>query len=182
MGLIKKGKDEAFDVLYRRHFGKLYVFFLRSTGDEELSRDLSQEVMIKIYRSATRYEERARFTTFLYTVARNTLLNHFRDDRWREQSANHRVGNLDAYDHALNTHPAPVPDPSQVAEEMELREMLKRALENLPENLKTPFLMAQLNDMSYREIGEVMGISEQAVKLRIFRAREFIARQIGAER
>ncbi|RMG57510.1 MAG: sigma-70 family RNA polymerase sigma factor [Deltaproteobacteria bacterium] len=180
MLLLRKGKEGAFDVLFRRHFGKLYGFFLRSTGNRHTAEDLAQEVLVRLFRSAGRYEPTAKFSTFLYTIARNVLLNYIRDSRKKDPEVDGGEGELTPFELSLETTPSSCPDPSEILEKKETLQVLEKALSEMPENLRTPFLMAQGEGMSYREIGEVMGISEGAVKLRIFRARAFLAERFDA--
>jgi RNA polymerase sigma-70 factor (ECF subfamily) len=179
MKLLSRGKGEAFDVLFRRHFQRLVSFFYRSIHDEEASKDLAQEVFLKIFRAAEKYEERAKFTTWLFTIARNTLLNYFRDSKKMDHTVNGTIKEESLYEHRIERYPSTLPDPSEIAQARELGKIVEEAVETLPESLKTPFVLSQVTGLSYQEISAVLGISTGAVKLRVFRAREMIIAHIG---
>ena len=81
MKLLSRGREEAFDVLFRRHFQRLVSFFYRSINDEESAKELAQEVFLRVFRASATFEERAKFTTWMFTIARNSLINYFRDSK-----------------------------------------------------------------------------------------------------
>ncbi len=178
MKLFSRGREEAYEVLFRRHFPRLTHFFFRSSGDRETSKDLAQEVLLKVFRSGDSYREKARFTTWLYTIARNTYLNHVRDRKKDKRVADYMVGDNTVFEHSLKTRKSSAHDPIESVSAKELNEKIGSVLKSLPESLRTPFLMAQLSGLSYSEIAGILEITTGAVKLRIFRAREIIHEEL----
>lgn len=172
MKMLSKGREEAFSVLFRRHFQRVFSFFYRSTGKEETSKDLAQEVFLKVFKASKTYEERAKFTTWLFTISRNTLLNFFRDRGKDKNILEGVVDDQTFYDMALKSTPSTVPDPLEVLEAREIEKFVESAMEELPESFKTPFILSQVNGLSYQEISEILELSQNAVKIRVFRARE----------
>ncbi len=181
MKLLSRGREEAFELLFQRHFPRIFRFFYRSLRDEETAKELAQEVLFKVYKSAKSYRQKARVTTWLYTIARNQLLNHIRDNRKSGIVVDYMVGERSAYEHSLETEPSPLSDPFEETNLREMETLIQEALTNLPESLRSPFIMSQVTGLSYREIGEVLEITSGAVKLRVFRAREMISQWIKSK-
>jgi len=181
MRLLSRGREEAFEVLFRRHFPRIFRFFYRSLGEEETAKDLAQEVLLKVYQSAESYMQKARVTTWLYTIARNRLLNYIRDTRKSRKEVDFMVGDRSAYEHSLETEHSTLSDPFEETKLREMETLIRDALTALPESLKTPFVMSQVTGLSYREIGEVLDITPGAVKLRVFRAREMISKWMASK-
>lgn len=179
MRLLSRGREEAFDVLFRRHFQRLVSFFFRSLHDEEASKDLAQEVFLKIFRASEKYEERAKFTTWMFTIARNTLINHFRDGKKSDLLVDGTVKDESIFDYSIDRYPSSFPEPSEIAQAKELGQIVQEAVESLPEPLKTPFVLAQVNGLPYQDISEILGITPGAVKVRVFRARETVIVHLG---
>ncbi|NIO17128.1 MAG: sigma-70 family RNA polymerase sigma factor [Deltaproteobacteria bacterium] len=179
MKLLSRGREEAFDVLFRRHFQRLVSFFYRSIHDEESAKELAQEVFLRVFRAKETFEERAKFTTWMFTIARNSLINYFRDSKKTAHLVMGSVSDESVYDYHLKRYPSTVPDPSDLAQAAELEVIVQEAVEALPESLRTPFVLAQVNGLSYQEIAQILSITPGAVKLRVFRARETLVAHLG---
>ena len=153
---VRRGEQDAFAVLIRRHQVPLLNFFRRLGANSE-SEDLVQDVFLRLYRYRDRYVHNAKFTTFLYTLAR-----HVWADRWRKLQRILRIqerakqemitecdGNMGRVRDAMDT---------------------QQALEQLPDKLRIVLVMSICQGLRYNEIGEALGIPEGTVKSRVFLA------------
>jgi RNA polymerase sigma-70 factor (ECF subfamily) len=174
-----RGDLEAFEGLHRRFSRPVLNFFFRLTWDRQLSEDMTQEVFVKLWKAAPRYRPTARFTTFLFQVAKNHWLNEL--DRRRRRPA---PQSLDA---APEGSPAPRDrvawsgkDPSESAVDGELRQRLEAAVASLSPKLRDVYVLAEIRGMKYREIAEALGIPVGTVKSRMHHAekalRAFLSR------
>ncbi len=162
----------AFEVMVERYQHRLLGVLAHLIGRVEEAEDLTQEVFLRVYRARKGYRPRAKFSTWLFTIANNLALNHLRG-KGRHPSV--ALGG-DA-DGSMGLHSAEeaVPGrestPSTQMRKVELSEVVREALEGLGEDQKLAVLLNKFEDMSYLEIAEVMGRSEAAVKSLLARAR-----------
>jgi len=161
---FRDGDAAAFDELYRRHRPGLYRYFIRQTGSAPLAEELYQDVWMKLIRAKDRYEVRAKFTTYLYHMAHNRLIDYYR--RKSPELANSFV---DEDGESLweqmpedATH-----EPDQVVERQFKMEELKQAIDTLPEAQKEAFLMREEAGMSLDEIAEATGVNRETAKSRL---------------
>ena len=154
------GEEQALNELVDRWQQPLVNFFYRSLRDVEQAEDLTQVVFIRLYRAAPRYRPQAKFTTYLFHIARRLLINEYRR-RQRKP--------LEAVD---PTELSAVDDDTTARNVREIEEAFERALLDLPENHRTAILLLKQQELSYQEIAATMGASESAVKTWIFRARK----------
>jgi RNA polymerase sigma-70 factor (ECF subfamily) len=169
---IKEGDLKAFSELVRRHERPLINFFYRQTWDKHRAEDMAQEIFLRLYRAMDRYDPRAKFTTYLYTMARNLWI-----DRIRSVMAQPKVASLDnrvggSETEARELIPINTPEPGDAAERIEEMEDVRRALNQLPEEYRVVVLLAEFQQMRYQEIGEVLGIPVGTVKSRMHHAIE----------
>jgi RNA polymerase sigma-70 factor (ECF subfamily) len=140
--------------------------------------DLAQEVFLRVYRSRASYEASAKFTTWLYRIATNLGMNYIRDTR-HERPEN--VTNLDEPDEETGQAPDLADKTPNVEEEIMRRERLKairQKVEALPERQKLAVLMHKYQQMDYRQIAEVLKLSESATKSLLFRAYETLRTEL----
>lgn len=159
---LKGGDLNAFDEIVKRWQSPLINYFNRSVQPREQAEDLAQMVFIRVYKAAAGYEARAKFSTYLFQIARHHLINHYRHQSRRP---------LDLQDPA-EMH-AVSPEDSTIAIN-DLEAVFEMTLERLPENQRTAILLLKQQELSYQEIAEIMDASEGAVKTWIFRARQFL--------
>jgi len=141
-------------------------------GDQDAAEDLAQEVFLRVYRTRLKYRPRAKFSTWLFTIANNLALNAIRTKKRKP------VVSLPAQESGpLGARPAEqlVADsqamPTRRLQRQELTEVIRQALNELNERQKLAVVLNKFEEMSYAEIGEVMGLSEKAVKSLLSRAR-----------
>jgi RNA polymerase sigma-70 factor, ECF subfamily len=158
-----KGDLSAFTRLYERHKGALYRYLLRQTREHAATDDLFQEVWSRVIASRERYEPRAKFSTFLFSIAHNCFIDHCRragtaptaraetlDDETREAlvDAAHR-------------------GPERLAESAQLAARLRAALERLPAEQREVFVLHEETGLNLEEIGELTGVGMETAKSRL---------------
>ena len=150
----------AFETLYGRHKGSLFGFLVRQIGNRQYAEDVFQEVWSRIIRNRDKYQANAKFTTYLYHIARNCSIDHYR----RMQKRDDDISEQDA---AVPEAQAKDGDPVTTAETGELRFAIVGALRNLPDDQREAFLMKEESGLSLEEIATVTGVSRETVKSRL---------------
>lgn len=164
---FRAGDVRAFELLLQRHRQSVYDFVLRSVGvyNTTQAEDLTQETFLRVVKQAATYEPKSKFTTWLFTLARNLCIDASRRRKHRKTQS------LDAQDeegHSLLDRTADkglAVDREAVS--LELRARLERAIDELPDDQREVFLMRESADLSFKEIADVIGISENTVKSRM---------------
>jgi RNA polymerase sigma-70 factor (ECF subfamily) len=164
------GDEASFNYLAEKYHRPIFHFLFRMVRNQAIAEELAQETFLRVYRSRESYRAEARFTTWLYRIATNLAVNHARDTR-HERAA--RTIYLDAPDEETGTTPD-VADDEPTAEQGMLRDERVKAIRAhvmaLPERQRMAVLMHKYQGMDYREIGEVLKLSESATKSLLFRA------------
>jgi RNA polymerase sigma-70 factor (ECF subfamily) len=149
------GKDlEAFGLLVERHHERALAFAYRLTADRDGARDAAQETFLRILGAARRYRPKAAFTTYLYAIVRNTVREADRRRR-REEPIDPRVDPTPLAVGDGTSGDSPPPD--LVLQQNRLRERLADAIGLLPDDLRTVFVLSEIEGVSYREISEICG-------------------------
>jgi RNA polymerase sigma-70 factor, ECF subfamily len=175
---VKAGDDSAFDFLVQKYRRPIINFMYRMAHNTAAAEDLAQEVFLRVYRSRASYEASAKFTTWLYRIATNLGMNYSRDTR-HERPEN--IMNLDEPDEETGQSPDLADKTPSVEEEIMQRERLKairQKVEALPERQKMAVLMHKYQQMDYRQIADVLKLSESATKSLLFRAYETLRTQL----
>lgn len=158
----RKGDVRAFEMLYERHKGALYRYLQRLCRSQEVANDLFQEVWSKVIASRERYEVRARFTTFLFHIAHNCAIDHFRRaGRPQEKGAQ----DVDALADELSGPGHESPDAA--LSEAQLRADFKRALDELPAEQRDVFLLYEETGLGLEDIGRITGVAMETAKSRL---------------
>ena len=175
---VKAGDQPAFNYLVQKYRRPLVGFMFRMARNAAVAEDLAQEVFLRVYRSRESYEASAKFTTWLYRIATNLAVNHARDTRHERPEV---MVSLDEPDEATGMT-MDLPDGEMTAEQaMVRRERLmgiRRKIEALPERQRLAVVMHKYQQMDYRQIAEVLDLSESATKSLLFRAYETLREQL----
>lgn len=155
--------SRCFRVLYSRYASKIYGKCLSILKDEALAEDATQEIFMKIFTNLSRFEEKAKFSTWIYSITYNYCIDYLR----RKQ----KKDNLFTDDEVENASDVADDVSDQMMVEMEIKQ-LKSVLEGLPADDRTILLMKYQDEMSIKEMAEILGKSESAVKMKIKRAKE----------
>lgn len=167
---LKAGNMSAFDFLMRKYRKPIVHFMFRMTHNQAVAEELAQEVFLRVFRSRETYRAEARFSTWLYRIATNLGVNNARDTR-HERAAS--TVYLDETDSETGTSPD-VADSTPGAESALLRDERMNSIRDfvmaLPERQRMGVLMHKYEGMDYKQIGEVLKLSESATKSLLFRA------------
>lgn len=167
---VAAGDESAFTFLVGKHNRPLIHFLYRMVHNQAVAEELAQEVFLRVYRARDSYRAEARFTTWLYRIATNLAVNLARDTR-HERSA--QTVYLDAPDEETGTTPDVADDEPSVEQRL-LKDERMAAIRNhvmaLPERQRMAVLMHKYQGMDYRQIGDVLKLSESATKSLLFRA------------
>lgn len=168
---IRDDVPGAFEAMVSRYQDRLVGVLFHIVGDFEEAEDLSQDVFLRIYRTRKTYRPRAKFSTWLFTIANNLASNHARS-KGRKPVKTMGGGGEDsmAESPALNV-PAREGTASAQMRRVELSEVVREALQGLGEDQKMAVLLSKFEEMSYAEIGAVMNRSPAAIKSLLSRAR-----------
>jgi RNA polymerase sigma-70 factor (ECF subfamily) len=169
---VREDVQGAFEVLVERYQHRLLGVMAHLVGRVDEAEDLTQDVFLRIYRARKGYRPRAKFSTWLFTIANNVALNHLRSKGRNpsvalEGNSQDSQGIRPAGDRVV----APGGTPSAQMRQVELTDVVRDALEGLGEDQKMAVLLSKFEEMSYAEIAEIMGRSEAAVKSLLARAR-----------
>lgn len=175
---VKKGDTAAFTELVEKYKQPVMNLVYRTIHDVTEAEDLAQNVFVQVFKSAPRYESTAKFSTWLFTIARNLCLNEIR------RRTRHPAESLDA------PHPEQEDQPLRQFEDKktfsppesllhgELAGKIEEALADLPENQRSAILLCRREDLSYEEIAEILGCSVSATKSLIHRGREALKERL----
>jgi RNA polymerase sigma-70 factor (ECF subfamily) len=175
---VKRGDRAAFTELVEKYKQPVMNLVYRTLHDEAEAEDLAQTVFHQVYKSANRYESRAKFSTWLFTIARNLCLNEIR------RRSRHPADSLDQAHAEHDDQPRQqFEDKSNVAPpekllQGELAQKIEEALAGLPENQRTAILLCRQEELSYEEIAEILGCSLSATKSLIHRGRETLKEKL----
>lgn len=165
---VANGDRAAFTRLFDRHQQRVVRFCHRFVGDAHRAEELAQDVFVKLYRSASRYQQTARFQTFLFRVATNTCLNELRRPGRVAEKVEPAVED-DETPGALDRASA-AETPDQVLEAKDVEKALQRALSGMSDRERAAFTMCRFEGMAYRDIADALEATEAAVKSLIHRA------------
>lgn len=161
-----RGDAYAFEQLMRKHEGRMYSVALRMFGNREDAQDCVQDAMLHIYRALDRFKGQSSFSTWVYRITMNTCLDELRRRKARASTS------LDAL---LENGWAPTNEkdnPEQSAIEAERRRALSKAIQSLPEDMRSVIILREMQGLSYEEISDVLSVNMGTIKSRISRARE----------
>jgi RNA polymerase sigma-70 factor, ECF subfamily len=167
---VREGDDSGFEYLIHKYHKPMIHFMFRMVHNQAVAEELAQEVFLRVYRSRQSYRAEAKFTTWLYRIATNLGVNHARDTKYERAAQNVY---LDQPDPETGTTPD-VADLTASVEQELVRDERMRAIRQhvlaLPERQRAAVLMHKYQGLDYKQIGEVLKLSESATKSLLFRA------------
>ena len=165
----QRGDDRAFSLILRAYETPVYNYVLRLVGDRSLAEDLTQEVFLRVYQGLPKFSLRSKFTTWLFQVTKNRVLDELRTIERRPRLAV-----------AIDDIP-PLEVVDQPFERMEAIDAVWRAVNGLNVDLKMALLLRDVVGLSYTEIGDSLEITLATVKWRIYKAREEVQLALARE-
>jgi len=171
-----KGDRKAFEMIVRKYEQPLTSYLGRMTGEREAALDFAQEVFLKVYCSLASYRPAYKFSTWLFKIASNHLIDHWRKKRLPTVSLDQPVD--DDEGPLLPQVADPGPSVVRRLELAEIRRKIERALETVPEALRELFVLRHVNEFSYEEIADIKGLPVGTVKNRVFQAKELLRKRM----
>lgn len=153
----RDGTAAAFDVLYARHKGGLYRYVLRHLNNQpDIANELFQDVWMKLVNARLNYQPKAKFTTYLYHMAHNRLIDYWRSEKHQKNQVE--------FEDTLESESA---DPQHELHNKQMQKQIKQAIAQLPEEQRSALLLKEEASLSLAEIAEVTGVNRETVKSRL---------------
>lgn len=166
------GDQSAWEQVVRQNWRKVFNVAYKFVGKHDEAEDLTQDIFLKIFRALNTFDRRANFQTWIISISRNLCIDHYRSVRKERQTIARDVDSSDLQPATSER------GPYQVAEHQDLRAQLRQALDTLPVTLRTAVVLRDLQELSYQEIANRLGLPEGTVKSRINRGRIELAHQL----
>jgi RNA polymerase sigma-70 factor, ECF subfamily len=173
---VQKGDKSAFDLLVLKYQHRVLKLVSRFVNDAAEAQDVAQDAFIKAYRALPSFRGDSAFYTWLYRIAINTAKNTLVSNRRRPVDFDLDLQDPEQYDRHAKLKEVDTPEGVLLTEE--IRQVVERAMEQLPEDLRTAIVLREIEGLSYEEIAEAMDCPVGTVRSRIFRAREAIDKRL----
>ncbi len=174
-------EPDEFDRLYRDHVDLIYRYAHRLCGESESAKDLVQETFLNAYQGLKDFRGEARVSTWLYTIASRACI---RMRRKRKGEPEHELSLEEFVPTSEGEFRLQIPidglSPEEALQNKELRQALDQAIEKLPQKYRIALVLRDMEGLSAKEVGTIMGLNERAVKSRLHRARLFVRRELSA--
>jgi RNA polymerase sigma-70 factor, ECF subfamily len=167
-----QGDQLAWDTIVQQYRRKVFNVAYKFVGRHEEAEDLTQDIFIKIFKSLGTFDRSANFQTWLISVSRNLCIDHYRSVRKERETINRDVdpGELSPRSHDVSAY--------AVLEQQDRVVLLRAAMQQLPDTLRTAVMLRDIRELTYQEIADHLHLPEGTVKSRINRGRTELARQI----
>ena len=166
------GDQVAWEQIVRQNWRKVFNVAYKFVGKHDEAEDLTQDIFLKIFKALRTFDRRANFQTWIISISRNLCIDHYRSVRKERQTIARDVDSNDLQPATTDR------GPYAQAEHQDLRAQLRQALETLPITLRTAVVLRDLQELSYQEIADRLGLPEGTVKSRINRGRIELAHQV----
>jgi RNA polymerase sigma-70 factor (ECF subfamily) len=166
------GDQYAWELIVRQYWRKVFNVAYKFVGKHDAAEDLAQDIFLKVFKSLGTFDRRANFQTWLISVSRNLCIDHYRSVRKERETIDRDV------DANALTPASTEPTPVALLEQRDRVTLLRNALAELPDTLRTAVLMRDIQEMSYQEIADTLHLPEGTVKSRINRGRTELARHV----
>jgi RNA polymerase sigma-70 factor (ECF subfamily) len=167
---VGQGESALFNELVRRYTKRMVNLAYQITGDRSLAEDIAQETFFRAYKSAARYAEIAKFSTWLYTIAINLCRNELRRRKFKPFSLEEMAEREDEGKIRIDIADETT-KPDMDLEKKELTALVRQAIARVPEKFRTALVLRDIQGLAYDEIGAMLGLPEGTVKSRINRGR-----------
>ena len=166
------GDQAAWDQIVRQHWRKVFNLAYKFVGRHDEAEDLTQDIFLKIFKALHTFDRRANFQTWLISISRNLCIDHYRSVRKERETMARDV------DASQLTPVSRERGPHSQLEQVDLKALIRQALAALPPALRQAVVLRDLQEFSYQEIADQLGLPEGTVKSRINRGRLELARQL----
>lgn len=175
--------ESAFDQIVELYADKLYNYIVRMLGNSQDAEDVLQEVFLRAYQGLPQFDGRASLSTWLFRIATNLCIDHYRKQERRVKTVSiyrERADDSEDENEEWEFPDMQTPDPMQAVLDKELQEVVERAVQELSPKLKTILLMYDVEGLSYEEIAQALRIPMGTVKSRLHLARTEIQKKVSA--
>jgi RNA polymerase sigma-70 factor (ECF subfamily) len=166
------GDQVAWEQVVRQNWRKVFNVAYKFVGKHDEAEDLTQDIFLKIFKALNTFDRRANFQTWIISISRNLCIDHYRSVRKERQTIARDVDSNELQPATTDR------GPYAQAEHQDLKAQLRQALETLPITLRTAVVLRDLQELSYQEIADRLGLPEGTVKSRINRGRIELAHQL----
>jgi len=166
------GDQAAWQLIVQQHWRKVFNLAYKFVGRHDEAEDLTQDIFLKIFRALGTFDRRANFQTWLISISRNLCIDHYRSVRKERATMARDVDPSDL--HPVSRERGPYGQ----LEQSDLKALIRQALAELPESLREAVILRDLQEFSYQEIADKLGLPEGTVKSRINRGRNELGRQL----
>ncbi|KAA3614204.1 MAG: sigma-70 family RNA polymerase sigma factor [Calditrichaeota bacterium] len=173
------GSQMTFDDIYQENADMILNLAYRMTGKQEVARDLTQDIFVKVYEKSDSFREQSKISTWIYRIAMNHILNFIKREKrlsfldfMEQDTKTVREGTVTVWEQNLPTQP------DKALEDHEKENIIRHFVEQLNAKYKIPFLLFRYEEMSYQQIANQLGLSMSAVESRIFRAKKKLAEKL----
>jgi RNA polymerase sigma-70 factor (ECF subfamily) len=172
--LILKGEKTAFGVLIKRYEKQIYSLAYRLTNNKDDAQDFAQEAFLKIYNNLDKYDKGRPFFPWMYKVASNVCYSELRQSKPQANEVPlEKVIEFSPLIPDKSTHP------EEYSQTREVQRLVKQAVAELPEKYRVPLVLKYLEDMSYKEISEIMEIPVSTIETRLYRGRALLQKRLS---
>ena len=175
------GDQSAFERIFDKYKTNVINLAFRFLKERQTAEDVAQEVFIRIYEKKVHFDPRAKFSTLLYRMAVNASIDTLRRKKFSPHSLDEKGQDEEGDQRPLIerlSDPKSI-SPVNILQNEELRKLVQREIERLSEKLRVPILLHQFENLPYREIAVILGITEKAVERRIYHARESLRKKLS---
>ena len=176
MAKVARGDEDAFAKIVAKHQHAVLGTVAKMTNKSSDTEDIAQQVFIRLWKSAERYQPTAKFTTFLFTITRNLVFNATRKKSGKNE---YSFDALEGKWRQSIEDKSSDSRPDKLIEQTELRQIIDQAISSLPEKQRLAVVLRRYEKMPYEEIAETLGISVPAVKSQLFRAMTALRESLG---
>lgn len=175
------GNEAAFQRLFEKHKVSVINLAFRFLRQRQAAEDIAQDVFIKIYEKKFSLDHKAKFSTWLYRVTVNASLDLLRRKKLTPQSLDAETVDVKGKKRTLleNTAASSSSSPRQTVQDEEIQDKVRKVIDALPEKFRTPILLYQFEELSYREIAVILGVTEKAVEKRLYHAKEILRKKLS---
>ena len=179
MQRVRRGDAAAFRDLFAKHSEAIVNFAFRFVGNRHRAEELTQDAFLQIFRARSRYEPKARFTTYLYRVVTNLCLNELRRFEYHGKTEALEGRPNEEGEATREFADDTLPESEDLLAGVETGARIQQVLDKLPANQKSALLLSRVEGLSYSEVAECLETTESAVKSLIFRATQTLREQLA---
>ena len=175
---LKRRDEQAFTEMVRDYQDRVFAIVYRMVGDRAEAEDVAQEVFVTVFKSIDSFRGESKFSTWLFRIATNHTKNRLKYLARRHHKKKSSID--DEYEREMKTPLSEIsPRPDRLAEGAEMERVIKEALAALDEDQRAILVFRDIEQLSYAEIADILGVREGTVKSRLFRARAALQQKIN---